>query len=138
MRVIAATNRILPELMTEGTFRNDLYYRLNVFPIESASVRHRKDDIAPLAIHFLEKYCAKTGKSLETLNTLNLHQLEAYHWPGNVRELENIIERAVILTEGNSLQLDEAFDSYMASGISLTKNTLKEVEKEMIRAVLQR
>lgn len=137
VRVIAATNQILPELMAKGRFREDLYYRLNVFPIESAALRNRKDDIAALAIHFLEKYCAKTGKWMEPLDSSNIGQLEAYHWPGNVRELENIIERAVILTEGNRLQLDEAFDNYMTSDITLSKKTLKEVEKEMIRAALK-
>ena len=99
VRVITATNRNLEQLMAEGAFREDLYYRLNVFPIYMPSLRERKTDILLLAEHFLEKYARENGKDIRRLTTPAIDMLMRYHWPGNVRELENCMERAVLLCE---------------------------------------
>ncbi len=99
VRVIAATNRNLEEQIAAGAFREDLYYRLNVFPIFMPSLRERKTDILLLAEHFLHKYAAENGKDIRRITTPAIDMLVAYHWPGNVRELENCIERAVLLCE---------------------------------------
>ena len=137
VRVIAATNRILPRLVSSGQFREDLYYRLNVFPVYSPPLRQRKSDIALLASHFLEKYSIITGKYFEPINRPVIARLEAYTWPGNVRELENIIERSVILSEGPNLHLDDTFDLGNPSELQAKPQTLKEVEEEMIRTALE-
>ncbi|MEW6490585.1 MAG: sigma 54-interacting transcriptional regulator [Thermodesulfobacteriota bacterium] len=99
VRVIAATHRNLEELMEEGTFREDLYYRLNVFPIYMPALRERKTDILLLAEYFLERYARENGKDIRRITTPAIDMLVGYHWPGNVRELENCIERAVLLCE---------------------------------------
>jgi len=100
-RVIAATNRDLPKLVEEGTFREDLYYRLNVFPIYVPSLAKRRSDIVLLADHFLQKYASDNGKKVRRLSSAVIDMLMSYHWPGNVRELENCLERAVIVAEGD-------------------------------------
>jgi Nif-specific regulatory protein len=100
VRVIAATNRDLEKALSESTFRDDLYYRLNVFPIFIPPLRARKADVLPLADHFLEKYAREHGKSIKRISTPAIDLLATYHWPGNVRELENTIERAVLLADG--------------------------------------
>jgi len=97
VRVITATNRDLEELIEEGTFREDLFYRLNVFPIYVPSLRDRRSDITLLADYFVEKFNQKNGKSIKRISTSAIDMLMSYHWPGNVRELENCIERASIL-----------------------------------------
>jgi Nif-specific regulatory protein len=99
VRVIAATHRNLEELMAEGAFREDLYYRLNVFPIYMPALRERKTDILLLAEYFLERYARENGKDIRRITTPAIDMLVGYHWPGNVRELENCIERAVLLCE---------------------------------------
>jgi Nif-specific regulatory protein len=101
VRVIAATNKNLEQSVEEGTFRGDLYYRLNVFPIYMPPLRERKTDILLLANHFLEKYAKENQQEIRRLSTPTIDMLMQYHWPGNVRELENCIERAVLLCEGN-------------------------------------
>ena len=103
VRVIAATNRDLQELVKKGGFREDLYYRLNVFPIHNIPLRERKEDIPLLAQFFLEKYSAKAGKSFKKISKRTVDALMNYPFPGNIRELENLIERAVILEEGTTL-----------------------------------
>ncbi|MEM1337613.1 MAG: sigma 54-interacting transcriptional regulator [Bacteroidota bacterium] len=103
VRIIAATNRNLEEMMQQGNFREDLYYRLNVFPIRNIPLRERKEDIPLLAQYFLEKYAAKAGKALRRLSKKTLDALMRYPFPGNIRELENLIERAVIIEEGTTL-----------------------------------
>ncbi|MDR7127931.1 PAS domain S-box-containing protein [Algoriphagus sp. 4150] len=103
VRIIAATNRDLKEMMREGLFREDLYYRLNVFPIYNIPLRARKDDIPLLAQFFLEKYSTKAGKSFKRLATKTIEYLMNYDFPGNIRELENLIERAVIVENGTTL-----------------------------------
>ena len=103
VRVIAATNRKLEDMIKEGTFREDLYYRLNVFPIYNIPLRARKEDIPLLAQYFLEKYSAKAGKAFKRLSKKTIDALMNYNFPGNIRELENLIERAVIVENGTIL-----------------------------------
>ena len=103
VRVIAATNRRLEDMIKEGTFREDLYYRLNIFPIHSIPLRARKEDIPLLAQYFLEKYSAKAGKAFKRLSKKTIDVLMNYNFPGNIRELENLIERAVIVESGTTL-----------------------------------
>ena len=99
VRIVAATNKNLEQAVEEGTFRGDLYYRLNVFPIYMPPLRERKTDILLLADHFLEKYATENGKDIRRFSTPAIDMVVDYHWPGNVRELENCIERAVLLCE---------------------------------------
>lgn len=106
VRVIAATNRNLVQLIKAGKFREDLYYRLNVFPIENMPLRQRKDDVPLLAEHFVKKYRDKIGKPITGIQAKAMTKLMKYDFPGNIRELENIIERAIILTSGKKLSLD--------------------------------
>ena len=138
VRVIAATNRNLVDSIAAGEFREDLFYRLNVFPIQSPPLRNRKNDIALLAHHFLQKYGTKIGKRFNAINAPVLARLQAYDWPGNVRELENIIERAIILSDGFSLQLEEAFDLNVTPQSSTQRGkTIREVEQEMMQNALE-
>jgi len=106
VRVIAATNRDLERLIVDGEFREDLFYRLSVFPVEVPALRERGDDIVQLAQHFLEQTCKDFGREPMTLTRTQAANMKAYSWPGNVRELKNVIERAVILSPGKSLRLD--------------------------------
>jgi PAS domain S-box-containing protein len=114
VRVIAATNRNLEELIMEGKFREDLFYRLSVFPVEVPPLRERGDDIVQLAQHFLEQACRDFGREPMTLTRKQVQNLRRYDWPGNVRELKNVIERAVILSEGNVLRLDRSMPDMRA------------------------
>jgi formate hydrogenlyase transcriptional activator len=103
VRIIAATNRNLEEEVTAGRFRSDLYYRLNVFPIVLPPLRSRLEDIAPLANFFLGRYSKYTGRKVTAISANVIKELKSYLWPGNVRELEHLIERSILLTEGNVL-----------------------------------
>jgi len=105
VRVIAATNRDLQKLVIEGDFRQDLYYRLNVFPIDVPPLRERPEDIPALVHYFIDRFATKTGRAVVGITDGALEQLSGYQWPGNVRELENIVERAVILCGGDELDL---------------------------------
>jgi two-component system, NtrC family, nitrogen regulation response regulator NtrX len=107
VRVIAASNRDLPALIREGRFRDDLYYRLNVIPIEVPPLRTRKDDLPALVSHFLRQFCAENGKRVKTLSTEALGYFLAYDWPGNVRELRNMVERLVIMAPGELIGVDD-------------------------------
>jgi transcriptional regulator with GAF, ATPase, and Fis domain len=103
VRVIAATNRDLPKAIREGKFREDLYYRLNVFPIELPPLRERAGDV-PLLVQFLvAKFGAQVGRVIESIDQETMQRLTSYSWPGNIRELENILERAIILSDGPTL-----------------------------------
>lgn len=106
VRVIAATNRNLEQLVVDGQFREDLFYRLSVFPIDVPPLRKRPEDILQLAQHFLEQTCNEFGRKPLKLTQAQAQVVQAYEWPGNVRELKNVIERAVILSKGNNLRLD--------------------------------
>jgi transcriptional regulator with GAF, ATPase, and Fis domain len=107
VRVLSATNRDLNLLIKEGKFRSDLFYRLNVFPIEVPPLRQRKEDIRTLVTYFVQKSARKLAKRILEIDSRTMDRLEAYHWPGNIRELQNLIERAVIVTSGNVLIIDD-------------------------------
>ena len=116
VRIIAATNRNLGEEVRTGKFREDLFYRLNVFPITLPPLRQRKEDIPLLVNHFVAKFNSKIGKKIETVSKETLNILQEYHWPGNVRELESVIERAVIISQGSALQVLDRFDTFRKTG----------------------
>jgi Nif-specific regulatory protein len=144
VRVIAATNRNLEELIRKGLFREDLYYRLNIFPITVPPLRERKTDILLLADYFVEKYNAANHKGVRRISTTSIDMLMRYHWPGNVRELENCIERAVILSEDNVIHgyhLPPTLQTAESSGTPYTgslQQKLDAIEKEMIMEALKR
>lgn len=106
VRIIAATNRILQEAVAAGRFRSDLFYRLNVFPLELPPLRERRSDIPQLVFFFLERFASKFGKKIESVHKETMELLMQYSWPGNIRELQNLIERAVVLSKGPTLYLD--------------------------------
>jgi DNA-binding NtrC family response regulator len=135
VRIIAATNRDLRKAVQEGKFREDLYYRLNVFPITVPPLRERPDDIPLLARHFVARFARRMGKPLDTIPQRTMAALQQYAWPGNIRELENIIERAVILSPGNTLQLDDLLDGTTAAPRTCLQ-TLEEVERDYIQRTL--
>ncbi|KQO20649.1 Fis family transcriptional regulator [Flavobacterium sp. Leaf82] len=103
VRIIAATNRCLPSEVAEGRFRLDLYYRLNVFPLELPPLRDRKEDIEELAYYFLQKFAVQSKRNINKISAKALQQLQDYNWPGNIRELEHLIERSILLTAGNEI-----------------------------------
>jgi transcriptional regulator with PAS, ATPase and Fis domain len=105
--VIAATNRNLQAAISAGTFRSDLFYRLNVFPIEIPSLRERRTDIPLLVEYFIDIYARKAGKNIKRVNKKTLELLQSYAWPGNIRELQNVIERSMILCESEIFSIDE-------------------------------
>jgi transcriptional regulator with GAF, ATPase, and Fis domain len=136
VRLVAATNRNLTQMMGDKLFRSDLYYRLKVFPITAPPLRLRPEDIPDLVRHFTKKYAAKMGRRIEKIPSDTMRALVKWHWPGNVRELENFIERAVILSSGTSLRapLDELRqDSPESAGGS----TLEEVERQHVLRMLR-
>lgn len=139
VRVIAATNRDLEEAVREGSFRSDLYYRLNVFPIEIPPLRERSEDIEALSNHFINKYAGRLGKSIRSINKEVLDKLKSYDWPGNIRELENVIERATILSPGNNLEIADSLisDSHGESKIQ-GSSTLEDIERDHIVSVLDK
>jgi transcriptional regulator with GAF, ATPase, and Fis domain len=107
VRVIAATNRDLKAAIASGSFRQDLYYRLNVFPIEVPPLRDRKDDLLMLIEYFVQRYASRAGKPIRSIDKKTLELLQAYDWPGNIRELQNVIERSVILSSGGVFTVNE-------------------------------
>ncbi|MCH8981190.1 sigma 54-interacting transcriptional regulator [candidate division KSB1 bacterium] len=137
VRIISATNRDLEKAVEDGSFREDLYYRLNVFPIQSPPLRERKEDIPILVRHFIKKFTARTGKKIETVPQKVMDALQGYHWPGNVRELENIIERAVIISTGKQLKLEDWLSKTVISSKASHISTLAELEREHILEVLE-
>jgi len=114
VRVIAATNRDLEAAVAEGKFREDLFYRLHVFPIEAPALRQRKDDIPLLVEYFVRRYANQAGRNMRAIDKTALDLLQRYDWPGNVRELQNIIERSVILSSGDVFSVDEFWLSKQA------------------------
>ncbi len=137
VRVIAATNRNLEMLMRDGSFREDLFYRLNVFPLHLPPLRERREDIPLLVSHFVEKYGSKIGKKIESVPQKAMNELKAYHWPGNIRELENIIERAVIISRGGRLELGDWLLREGAQSRALALTTLEENERQHILKALE-
>jgi PAS domain S-box-containing protein len=122
VRLIAATNRDLEQAVAEGRFREDLYYRVSVFPIEVPPLRKRGDDVVQLAVHFLERTCQDFGHEPLTLSRQQAVLLRQYNWPGNIRELKNVIERAVILSQGKVLRLDLAMANIFDETAEATKS----------------
>ena len=138
VRVLAATNRDLGGEVGAGNFREDLYYRLNVFPIVCPPLRERKEDVPLLAGHFLRKHAPRVGKRIERISPSALESLGSYHWPGNVRELENVIERALILCQGAELTLDEPLGGRIGTdSLAQRTATLAEMERDAILATLE-
>src|SRR6202030_2266083 len=105
VRLIAATNRDLEQMVADGVFRNDLYYRLNVFPVQVPALRDRREDIPALVRHFVEKFARPLRRQITTIPAATMDSLQRSYWPGNIRELENVIERAVILSSGPELRV---------------------------------
>jgi formate hydrogenlyase transcriptional activator len=136
VRVVAATNRSLEEMVAAGTFRSDLYYRLNVFPIPLPSLRERRDDVPRLVLYFVQKFARRMSKRIESVPSEAMAALREYDWPGNVRELENAIERAVILTTGPVLQVPIA-DFHRRRIAASANGTLEAVEREAILNALR-
>jgi Nif-specific regulatory protein len=143
VRLIAATNKDLEKAIGEGTFREDLYYRLNVFAIFVPPLRERKPDVLLLADYFLEKYALEHGKNIKRISTPAIDMLMSYHWPGNVRELENTLERAVLVCDGNvvhghhlppTLQTAEASGTVMSASLA---EAVQAYEKDLIQDALK-
>ena len=137
-RIIVATNCNLKAAMADGIFRMDLFYRLNVFPVEVPPLRDRKEDIPMLVKYFMLRFASKAGKKIQKLAKESLELLQSYHWPGNIRELENIIERSVVLTESDTLFIKESWLSKEAPQRSLSAlpEELQSQEREIIRTAL--
>jgi DNA-binding NtrC family response regulator len=137
VRVIAATNRNLEKEIENGNFREDLFYRLNVFPIKIPALRNRKEDIPLLVKHFLKKYSTKTGKKVEIITKDVMQKLQAYTWPGNIRELENIIERAVVTSTSKKLTLGDWLAKSVPSKTRSKILLLEEMERQYIIEILE-
>ena len=135
-RVIAATNRNLEEEVRRGRFREDLWYRLNIFPITVPPLRERMEDIALLVDFFVGKISKRLGKSIESIPTSVMNALQEYQWPGNVRELENVLERAVINSSGPKLRLVDELKK-PTKDLAATQKTLEEVERDHIIRILE-
>lgn len=137
VRIIASTNRNLKKSVEEGKFREDLWYRLNVFPITTPPLRERRDDIPILTEYFARRFARKLGKSIEAVAPDSMNELVRYSWPGNVRELANVIERAVINSRGRVLRIREDFSTQAAEVITSSVKTLEELERDHISQVLE-
>ncbi|MGK0224697.1 MAG: PAS domain S-box-containing protein [Limisphaerales bacterium] len=149
VRVVAATNRNLSDEVKAGRFREDLFYRLSVFPIEVPPLRDRMDDIAPLALHFLEVLCRELGREPLRVTQQQVMRLKAHSWPGNIRELKNVIERAIISTTGTRLRLDLALPNLAETteevislspseeSVYVTDREIREMEKSNTLAALR-
>jgi len=144
VRVIAATNRDLTAAVANGTFRQDLFYRLNVFPIEVPALRERNEDILMLVEYFVQRYASRAGKNIHSIDKKTLDLLQCYDWPGNIRELQNVIERSMILSSGEVFSVDELWlpqeisrpASQVKESQPLNKQLERRSEREIIEAVL--
>lgn len=136
VRVIAATNRDLETAVAEGSFRSDLFYRLNVFPIRVPPLRERKEEIVPLVDHFVAQFSRSVGKRIGRVSPKTIQLLKNYHWPGNVRELEHVVERAMILSTDDQLRIDPSWLSGPAVAADRTAGRASLAEQER-RAILQ-
>jgi DNA-binding NtrC family response regulator len=140
VRVIAATNRNLQASIYAGTFRNDLYYRLNVFPIEMPALRNRKEDIPLLVEYFISRFRNKAGRKIRGISKAALDRLKSYPWPGNIRELQNVIERSVIVSETETISVDESWLSRNTEKLDHSSRSLARMpapeEKKAIEAAL--
>src|SRR5271156_6514875 len=136
VRVIAATNCDLPSAVRSGTFRLDLFYRLNVFPIHVPPLRDRPEDILLLAKCFIERYAAKAAKRIRRVEKRTVELLEEYNWPGNIRELQNVIERAIILCDSDTFSVEESWLRPEAARPAGLRPSLSNQERELIEATL--
>lgn len=138
VRIIAATNRDLKAMVEEGKFREDLYFRLNVFPLSIPPLRERPLDVIALTGHFLTKFCKKHGRNIKFIDDNTMDYLKTYNWPGNVRELENMIERAVIISNGDTLAIPElAKDNTYKTSVDAISMSLDDVQRAHILKVLE-
>jgi transcriptional regulator with GAF, ATPase, and Fis domain len=142
VRVIAATNRDLKAAVASGTFRQDLYYRLNVFPLEVPALRERRTDIPLLVGYFIDRYARKAGQKISSVDKKTLRLLQSYPWPGNIRELQNVIERSVIVCETENFSVDESWLSQespaeRSSGKLALSRKVAAKEKEVIEEALR-
>ncbi len=139
VRVLAATNQDLESAIENGTFRPDLFYRLNVFPIHVPPLRDRLTTCSLLARHFMHRFAASNEKKIENIELRTLECLESYDWPGNIRELQNVVERAVILCDGDILSIDEAWlRPRKTSNVTALAEVLSSQQRDMIEAALQK
>ena len=151
IRFIAATNRDLSEMVREGAFREDFFYRLNVFPVNVPPLRNRKEDIPALAYHFLHKYSEELGRNIPHIAAEAMRQLVMHDWPGNIRELENVIHRAVVVCEGNVLKSEyimnppednfgtpKTLEELKKAKKGLRLKSVEDIEKNFLSAALQR
>jgi transcriptional regulator with GAF, ATPase, and Fis domain len=136
VRVIAATNRDLKAATASGAFREDLFYRLNVFPIEVPPLRERTDDILLLLEYFVKRFASRTGKNIRSIDKKTLKLFQSYSWPGNIRELQNVIERSVILSSGDVFSVDESWLSKESAQGSQPIKGEPSDEREIIEAAL--
>jgi formate hydrogenlyase transcriptional activator len=139
VRLVAATHRDLGRMVAEGRFRSDLYYRLNVFPLVLPPLRERRQDIPRLVRHFTQRFARRLGRRIETIGAEVMDALVGYAWPGNIRELENLIERAVILSPGPTLQVSLGELKPPAAGDVpvVPRLTLAEAERDHVLAALR-
>jgi formate hydrogenlyase transcriptional activator len=137
VRLIAATNCDLNAMIAEKKFRSDLYYRLNVFPIHVPPLRERREDIPLLLRHFVQKYARRSGKDIKTIPSSAMRQLMRWHWPGNIRELENLVERAVILTQGTTLEISNS-DFPRSVAATATELSAGSAEQDRVVRILGR
>jgi PAS domain S-box-containing protein len=138
VRVIAATHRDLPALIRDGSFRSDLFYRINVFPIEMPPLRGRKEDIRLLVEYFIDRYSTKSGKKIRRIDRKSLDSLLSYPWPGNIRELQNVIERSVIVCDSEDFSVDESWLSHAGFASPPLADELATQEKDLIESALAR
>jgi transcriptional regulator with GAF, ATPase, and Fis domain len=137
VRIIAATNRRLEQAVKEGRFREDLFYRLNVFPIEVPPLRDRREDIPLLSWTFVKEFSNSMGKPVAEIADESMAALQAYHWPGNIRELRNIIERAMILNQGSTLSIKLAHTVLRPVAVTAMAGSLDEAERTIILQALE-
>jgi len=136
VRVIAATHRDLPAAIEAGTFRSDLYYRINVFPLEIPPLRERTEDIRLLVEYFIDRYASKAGKNIRHVERKSMDRFESYSWPGNIRELQNVIERSVILCDSENFSVDQSWLSSAGCPARPLSQELVSQERELIEAAL--
>jgi formate hydrogenlyase transcriptional activator len=137
VRLVAATHRNLEDMVEQGSFRSDLYYRLNVFPVVMPPLRERREDIRPLVHHFVEKFGRRIGKKVEQIPEELMSALSSYHWPGNIRELQNLIERAVILSDDGVLRNPLPLGSKRRVTTPPNSGTLMDTERAAILQTLE-
>jgi len=136
VRVITATHRDLPAEVEAGTFRSDLYYRINVFPLKVPPLRERREDIRLLVEYFIDRYAKKAGKKITSIDKKSLEHLQSYSWPGNIRELQNVIERSVIVCDTDQFSVDPSWLTLKPAAARPLRDDLVDQEKERIEGAL--